>query len=301
MGGVEDFADLHKGGFIANVAKGVKPFTRDGDYVEAYGEGYEKLVKRHLEGDANIGVYPLWQKNGVWMVNWGAVDLDDGDISDIHANNLQMLLTKMGITSWKESSRSKGFHVWVYLSAPMAASLVRQALLGACRMVDVPTLEIYPKQVSLGKGSVGNCIRLPFPGVRNPGKQEVAGYSWQKFTKEAVAHRTPPAVMRKLLPLYAATEPKKVSQYVDRGFRLDGEFIGLAKRLWEQNEFEDRSTALFGFATSLLWQEFTLEATLDWTRRFDERIGKFTGRPDRERQLHNLVERAATAIGDKRA
>ena len=60
MGGVEDFADLHKGGFIANVAKGVKPFTRDGDYVEAYGEGYEKLVKRHLEGDANIGVCLLY-------------------------------------------------------------------------------------------------------------------------------------------------------------------------------------------------------------------------------------------------
>ena len=78
MGGVEDFAELHKGGFIANVAKGVKPLTRQGDYVEAYGEEYEELIKKHLEGDANIGVYPLWQKNGVWMVNWGAVDLDDG-------------------------------------------------------------------------------------------------------------------------------------------------------------------------------------------------------------------------------
>ena len=130
MGALEDFADLHKGGFIANVAKGVKPLTRQGDYVEAYGEEYGEMIKRHIEGDANIGVYPLWQKNGVWMVNWGAVDLDEGDISDIHANNLQTLLTKMGITSWKEPSKSKGFHVWVYLQAPMAASLVRQALIG---------------------------------------------------------------------------------------------------------------------------------------------------------------------------
>ena len=300
MGGVADFAELHKGGFIANVAKGVKPLTRQGDYVEAYGEEYEEMVKKHLEGDANIGVYPLWQKNGVWMVNWGAVDLDDGEISYVHATNLQKLLTKMGITSWKEPSRSKGVHVWVYLQAPMAASLVRQALIGACRIVDVPIREVYPKQISLEKGSIGNCLRLPYPGGRTPGKQEIEGYSWQKFSKEAWENRTPPAIMRKLLPLHAATEPKKL-KYVDRGFRLEGEFLGLAKELWERNEHEDRSKALFGFATSLIWQEFTIEATVDWVRRFDDRLEKFTGRADRERQLRNLVERAATAIGDKRA
>ena len=300
MGGVEDFAELHKGGFIANVAKGVKPLTRQGDYVEAYGEEYEELIKKHLEGDANIGVYPLWQKNGGWMVNWGAVDLDDGEISYVHAANLQKLLTKMGITSWKEPSRSKGVHVWVYLQAPMAASLVRQALIGACRIVDVPNREVYPKQISLEKGSIGNCLRLPYPGGRTPGKQEIEGYSWQKFTKEALLNRTPPAIMRKLLPLHAATEPKKL-KYVDRGFRLEGEFLGLAKELWEQNEHEDRSKSLFGFATSLIWQEFTIDATLDWVRRFDDRLQKFTGRADRERQLRNLVERAATAIGDRRA
>ena len=300
MGGVEDFAELHKGGFIANVAKGVKPLTRQGDYVEAYGEEYEELIKKHLEGDANIGVYPLWQKNGVWMGNWGAVDLDDGEISYDHDTNLQKLLTKMGITSWKEPSRSKGVHVWVYLQAPMAASLVRQALIGACRIVDVPIREVYPKQISLEKGSIGNCLRLPYPGGRTPGKQEIEGYSWQKFTKEALLNRTPPAIMRKLLPLHAATEPKKL-KYVDRGFRLEGEFLGLAKELWEQNEHEDRSKSLFGFATSLIWQEFTIDATLDWVRRFDDRLQKFTGRADRERQLRNLVERAATAIGDRRA
>ena len=300
MGGVEDFAELHKGGFIANVAKGVKPLTRQGDYVEAYGEEYEELIKKHLEGDANIGVYPLWQKNGVWMVNWGAVDLDDGEISYVHATNLQKLLTKLGITSWKEPSRSKGVHVWVYLQAPMAASLVRQALIGACRIVDVPIREVYPKQISLEKGSIGNCLRVPYPGGRTPGKQEIEGYSWQKCTKEALLNRTPPAIMRKLLPLHAATEPKKL-KYVDRGFRLEGEFLGLAKELWEQNEHEDRSKSLFGFATSLIWQEFTIDATLDWVRRFDDRLQKFTGRADRERQLRNLVERAATAIGDRRA
>ena len=106
--------------------------------------------------------------------------------------------------------------------------------------------------------------------------------------------------MRKLLPLHAATEPKKL-KYVDRGFRLDGEFLGLAKELWEQHEHEDRSKALFGFATSLIWQEFTYEATLDWVRRFDDRLQKFTDRTDRERQLRNLVDRAVVAIGDRRA
>ena len=102
------------------------------------------------------------------------------------------------------------------------------------------------------------------------------------------------------LPLHAATEPKKL-KYVDRGFRLEGEFLGLAKEIWERSEHEDRSKALFSFATSLIWQEFTFDATLDWVRRLDDRLQKFTDRADRERQLHNLVERAAVAIGDKRA
>ena len=66
------------------------------------------------------------------------------------------------------------------------------------------------------------------------------------------------------------------------------------RRKEERREEErDRSEALYAFASSLLWQDFSFEATVDWVRRLDDRLEKFTGRSDRDKQIRNLVSRAA--------
>ena len=288
---LEGFAELHEGGGVASVKDQVRPM-----YKEAKGAEYLELIGEHLSGDEPIGVYPLWERNNVGMVDWVAVDLDEGDISSVHADNLQALLTKMNITSWKEPSRSKGYHVWVYLKEPISASLARKAMVGACRVVDVPIKEVYPKQTSLESGRMGNCLRLPSPKHRGEGRQSVEGYSLKQFVEEALEKRTSPSTFRKLLPLYEATEPVKRVKFT-AGERLNGEFIGVAKRIWEEGDVsEDRSEALYAFASSLLWQDFSVDATVDWTRKLDERIGKFRDRTDREKQLRNLVERASQKV-----
>jgi hypothetical protein len=263
MGGVtlERFAELHQGGALADVTDWVHPLEKGGNVALGYGEEYLQHIDQHLNEKLALGVYPLWQRNGVWMVNWCAVDLDDGENSSVHADNLIALLEKTGI-------------------------------------VDVPTREVYPKQTSLNEGALGNCLRLPYPEHRNPGRHEVydpsktdSFFSLEEFVDAAWASRTSPGLLRSLLRFFEATEPK-APQYKP-GNREDGDFKGNAKTIWEQGEFSDRSEAMYAFASSLLWQEYSPDATLDWLRRLDERLEKFVDRADREKQLENIVSKAA--------
>jgi hypothetical protein len=126
--------------------------------------------------------------------------------------------------------------------------------------------------------------------VYNPKKTE-SFFSLKEFVSSAWATRTSPGLLRSLLRFYEATEPK-APQYKP-GNREDGNFKGNARTIWEQSEFSDRSEAMYAFASSLLWQDYSEEAAIDWLRRLDERVGKFTDRADREKQLQNIVSKAA--------
>ena len=285
---LEEFASLHEGGTIATVKDRVRPVTKEITYEE-----YKEAIGEHLDGDVPIGVYPLWQRNNVWMVSWVAVDLDEGDVSSVHADNLVALLEQMNIKAWKEPSRSKGYHVWVYLKEALSASVARKGMIGACRTVDVPIREVYPKQISLENGKIGNCLRLPYPKIRDKGRQVVEGYTLKEFVEEAMEKRTPPGVYRKLMQLHKATEPAKLKP-ITTGTKVDGQFFGSAAKIWANPELkEDRSATMFSFACSLLWQEYSFDATVDWVRRLDDRLGKFVDRDDREQRIRELVESAA--------
>jgi hypothetical protein len=95
------------------------------------------------------------------------------------------------------------------------------------------------------------------------------------------------------MSLYNATEPAPIVQ-TKRDYQtdMDGHFVGTAKQVWENPRDDDRSATLYAFAASLIWQEYSPQATLDWVRRLDDRLEKFVGRHDREQQLLNLVQTA---------
>ena len=294
---IERFAALHYGGFLADVTDWVHPLEEDKEVVIASGQKYLSHIKTHLESKTSLGVYPLWTRNGVWMVSWCAVDLDEGEKSSIHADNLIALLDKSGVKSWKETSKSKGYHVWVYLQEPIAATVARKALTGACRIVDVPTKEVYPKQTMLKEGALGNCLRLPYPNTRKTGRHEVFApngdmLDLETFVEQAWENKTATGLIRKLLRFYEATEPK-APQYKP-GHRADGDFKGNARSIWDQTTVPDRSEAMYMFASSLLWQDYSEAATLEWLRKLDERLEKFVGRIDREKQLENIINKATT-------
>lgn len=302
---VEQFAYLHRGGWLAECpAEGVdmglvgplKAF--DGTVRAANGERYVEAVAEHLNGYGDaLGVYPLFRAGNLWQVHWLAVDLDGGDGDLVHARNLQALLRRFDITGVIETSRSKGFHVWVYLSAPISARVGRNAMIGACRMVDVPITEVYPKQVELADGKIGNCLRLPYPHGAPWGRQCGLDESdtpmlWDEYVEHAMATAVDPAAVRQLLPLHAATEPAQVV-YTSRDRDRQGDnFTGLAAEIWDAVSWPDRSQEMCTFAMSLLGQGFTDDAIIALLYDLDTKMSKYVGRPDRERRIRDVLQGA---------
>jgi hypothetical protein len=132
--------------------------------------------RMHLTGDEPIGVYPLVHQDGEWLVHWGCVDLDvkashkrrwDYDSQDeafVAARNLRMALAVLGMDSFIESTKSGGYHVWLFASEWVPAASMRRALLVACGLAEVPPTEVNPKSEGFADPtSLGNYVRLPYP------------------------------------------------------------------------------------------------------------------------------------------
>ena len=299
---VDTFARLHEGGRIATNYDGIRPLVNaQGEAYSAEGEPYVDAVRQHLEGEPPIGVYPLfrkdYQRTAEWFVNWLAVDLDEGEPDFVHACNLYRLLGRFGVQAWIERSRSKGFHVWVYLRQPLPAEMGREAMLGACRLVDVPTKEVYPKQTVLEGKGFGNCLLLPYPNMGNPGRQVVVDlhdepYGLDEFVETAWASRATAHAVRSIHALYQERHLKPIAKVEQVRVRDDDNFGYIARRIWDGDIQQDRSNALYAFACSLFRQNYSDYTVLHLTGKLDERVGKFVGRNDRDRRLEELVTNA---------
>ena len=119
--------------------------------------------RRHLEGRASLGIYPLLP-NG--FVRWLAIDIDYLQVSLALAvfQALLSLGVKEGI--YIARSRRKGFHVFILLSDWAPAGDMRRIAKAALSMAGLPaTTEVFPKQDRLG-GDVlwGNYLNLPYFG-----------------------------------------------------------------------------------------------------------------------------------------
>jgi hypothetical protein len=275
----------------------VTPLTDGtGTVRSANGAAYLDAVQGHLNGSGEtLGVYPLFKRQNMWQVHWMAVDLDDGDASLIHARNVQALLFKFGIFGMVETSQSKGYHVWVYLKDPVSALVARHAMTGACRIVDAPTQEVYPKQTDLRSGQVGNCLRLPYPHGAAAGRtcgidKEDTPLELGDYIMHAWETATTPASVRQLLPLYADLEsaPDERSERTRSG----DNFIGLAADIWEADTWNDRSRELCVFACSLLGQGFTDDAIIALLYDLDNRMHKYADRSDRQVRIRSILEGA---------
>ena len=299
---VDTFARLHEGGRIATNYDGIRPLVNaQGEAYSAEGEPYVDAVRQHLEGEPPIGVYPLfrkdYQRTAEWYVNWLAVDLDEGEPDFVHACNLHRLLGRFGVQAWIERSRSKGFHVWVYLRQPLPAEMGREAMVGACRLVDVPTKEVYPKQTVLEGKGFGNCLLLPYPNMGNPGRQVVVDlhdepYGLDEFVETAWASRATAHAVRSIHALYQERHLKPIAKVEQVRVRDDDNFGYIARRIWDGDIQQDRSNALYAFACSLFRQNYSDYTVLHLTGKLDERVGKFVGRNDRDRRLEELVTNA---------
>ena len=301
---LEKFCFLFRGNCLAKeTPEGDFRPWRDEDFgvaVPAHGVAFMEAAQKHLWGDYRIGVYPLMEITGSPKCNvgWLAVDWDEGDPSLTDALNVQGLLSQLDIVSFVEPSRSKGFHLWVFLDEDVPAQMGRNAMLAGCQIVDAPTKEVYPKQVTMPAKGYGNGIRLPYAQTRPEGRQEALRASesnllLEEFVEAAHNSLTDRQKIVKLASLYeppAATAPVPVPKFTHT--RVGADFKFVARDIWDNGpKHNDRSLALFSFACSLFRQKYSENAVLEWTRQCDLRWGqKFATRgTEGEKQLSKLV------------
>lgn len=269
----------------------------------------------HLNGARPIGVYPLVpdvvpEATTVWRVKWGCVDFDEGETeSFIHAQNVRVAMESLGVKAWVERSRSKGYHVWVFLQGWMEARLVREALLGVCQVVDAPTKEINPKSIGFDDpATLGNYVRLPYPGAMAhtsaiwPSRRVMVTPSGSAipltvFLPEAERHLASLEDMKRLQALYEP--PKRIVPVRPSAGRLEGDIYkrmsGLAWTIFQEGPREGmgRGHTLYKLACLLVeGGHHTPDEVYQLCWEADQAWGKFHVRPNGEAQVLRVVERA---------
>jgi hypothetical protein len=159
----EEFAILFSGNQQAHgVFEPDKEKPKDGE--KAKGKSYtlqeqvtEGLFLSHLRGTRGLGISPI-NKDG--KVNFAVIDVDKYPI-----NPLTYIVTlncaKVAGVCFK--SKSGGLHIYVFFSKPAEAAKARSLMASIAGLFGLPkTTEIFPKQVTLENGGIGNWINLPY-------------------------------------------------------------------------------------------------------------------------------------------
>jgi len=312
---VEKFQHLFDGNRMAvGTEEGGCRRTQDGEW-ELELEGHLRMP------DCAIGVYPMEAMNDddftslgtrsgplTWVVKWGCVDFDEGDEESwIHAQNVRQTLDMLGVISYVERSRSKGYHVWVFADDWVPAATMREALFAACQIVGAPTKEINPKQVSLKPNQLGNYVRLPYPyGLKEtPLRRSVVNGDGLclAFSEFMYIVKTNPRVDLELAASYYL--PNEPRQLIERDWsQLNGPAIdrlrGKARIIFNDGPLEHPDSPT-NYRGHTLWKlvstiaedgQHTPEEALELLIDADERWGKFAGRPDGRLRLQQMVERA---------
>ncbi len=118
----------------------------------------KEIYKGHLDGIKRIGVYPIFDTN---KTSWAACDIDEENFDK--ALGIKNLAAENDIPMHIERSKSKGYHIWVFLDKSIEAVKIRLVLELFLSQLDIKC-EIFPKQDEVNDGQYGNFIFLPFFG-----------------------------------------------------------------------------------------------------------------------------------------
>lgn len=266
----------------------------------------------HLTGEEPVGVYPMVFDNLRWVVRWGCVDLDvaaphkrrwDYDSSAdafVASQNLVLSLNALGIKGWVESTKSGGYHVWVFASEWVLAATMRRALLVACKLSDVPPTEVNPKSEGFADPSMlGNYVRLPYKGqsVRPIINRQHEPLDWADFVEQAIASRVGTPTLEEAASLWVPQAPLRVVSE-PTGTRFPAELGGLSKRLTAvvtngPLKKEDRSGWLYYVARLCADDGLSQAEAIDIVTDCDwNHTHKFEGRNDGPLRIASTVERA---------
>lgn len=251
----------------------------------------------HLEGNTLIGVYPAFNnKDGETVTVWGCTDIDYDSHDDAWA--IHDALKAVGIYSWVEKT-VKGWHVWAFATELVPASHMRRMFLAAHQVAGVKAVEVNPKQEKLLHTQVGNYVRLPYPGerlVRRMMTRDNQQIPLDGFLEIAHATRNTPVEIATVAAYwrepkqttYTSTPPSYDMQLA--AARLDR--VGKAIFTYGPMPDRDRSTTLLRLAHKCAEAGLALEDCLLLMEDADLRWGKFLTRPNGQRELLKLVNKA---------
>lgn len=283
-----------------------------------HGESKHEPVTRnlwddHLYGSGSLGIYPLVPDagGGEPLVHWGCSDIDRGLEMLVLAKNLHRALAALGLTSWIERSKGKGYHVWVLSADWVPAEYMRRALLVAHQLAGVPPTEVNPKQTSTANLAVGlgNYVNLPYAKrFADMGKRVVLDPATDFGVPMRLDHFVDAAEgfalndvrdIAKAAQLYVPPPPKAAVEIAEYDGSIDDvvrKLGGLAFTI-----FSSGPTDRFGykrFRTAQRLAYLCKESGLTPAEAFavlmdsDARWGKFAERPDRDLRIKEMVERA---------
>ena len=149
-----------------------------GSYIPVKDELTDADIEAHLEGRTTLGLYQVMPE--VNTVKWGVLDIDltkdiwsapDFKLEDwedrllAQANRAKDYFSTVGITSYREHSGNKGYHVWIFFKTPVLAANVKTAMEGLFKHMPAEdpgiAWEIFPKQAAVNEGALGNLVKGP--------------------------------------------------------------------------------------------------------------------------------------------
>ena len=127
------------------------------------------VIEDHLQGRRPCGIYPLVDDHTAMVTI--DFDLDDGALPLTFAQ----MARQIGIPGYIERSKSKGFHVWIFLDERGVPAWKPRAVVGhILKVMGRADTEVFPKHDKLtGAAKYGNFINLPLFGQYTDGGRTV--------------------------------------------------------------------------------------------------------------------------------
>lgn len=278
---------------------------------DVYGHDEGRCVKepitrshwqQHLDGTHGIGIYPAVPTSTEPICAWGCTDIDVEDHSQ--AILLQQTLQMANITSWVEKSRSKGYHVWIFTTAPVSAIAMRNMQLVAHQVADMDPKEVNPKQTDVTSHKYGNYVRLPYLGgaIATPTRRVIITPEQKPipldiFVDEALASANTPEQIMQIAAMYQPPKQQRVvidisdpSSDLAEGMRT---ISPLGYVIWRDGPLEgrDRSRTLVRLTHLCHDSGMSPSACTMVIRDADRRWGKFHERANGDDEINKIVVR----------
>lgn len=183
-----DFIDIFKGnqnGYGVHVyGKSVKGKKEEGGKSFTVMEPItESLYKEHLEGKKGLGISPIDDKG---FCNFSVIDYDCYKTKQI--TPIVDLIYQHDLPIFPFWSKSKGLHIYIFYKEKIKAKEAIHISKIFVTILGLPSnIEIFPKQTTLKKNSIGTFINLPYYNFADAAAKLI-GPSGDVDIEEAIMH-----------------------------------------------------------------------------------------------------------------